>query len=302
MDNISEILVKYNCTDLDDRIQFELDGSVEKEVKQAYCTKNLEFCISCMDYTSLKLTDTEKSVKQFVSELLKKLIKFNLRNVAAVCTYPHFATIVSKELEATGIQTAVVAGNFPNSQTFTEIKLAECKMAIGAGAQEIDIVISVSDILEENYEKVYRELKAIRKVCENVCLKVILEAGELKKVEPIFYASLIAAYAGADFIKTSSGKVPINTTSESVYVMCEALKQYYDQTGKQVGLKIAGGVAKAQNAIRYLTIVNHVLGSKWLNSSYFRIGASQLMDDIIKEIKALDKAEKQDTILNEEPS
>ena len=154
-------------------------------------------------------------------------------------------------------------------------------MAIGAGAQEVDVVISVGDILEKNYEKVYRELKAIRKVCENVRLKVILETGELKDLESIFNASLIAAYAGADFIKTSTGKVPVNATPESVYVMCEAIRQYYAQTGKRVGLKVAGGVSKAQNAIRYLTIVNHVLGCEWLTPYYFRIGASQLMDDIV---------------------
>lgn len=287
MDSISEIFTTYNCINLDDRIQFDLDGVVEKEIKQTYCVENLEFCISCMDYTTLKLTDTEDSVKNFVIELLKKLKKFNLKGVAAVCVFPNFAEVVREVLQSTEIQTAVVAGNFPNSQTFTEIKLAECKMAIAAGAQEVDVVISVGDMLEKNYEKVYRELKAIRKVCENVRLKVILETGELKDVETIFYASLIAAYAGADFIKTSTGKVPVNATPESVYVMCEALKQYYVQTGKRVGLKIAGGVSKAQNAIRYLTIVNHVLGSEWLTPSYFRIGASQLIEDVIKDIKAL---------------
>lgn len=287
MDNISEILAKYNFVNLDDRIQFDLDGVVEKEIKQAYCVENLEFCISCMDYTTLKLTDTEESVKNFTADLLKKLKKFNLHEVAAVCVFPNYAGVVQEGLRETGIQTAVVAGNFPNSQTFTEIKLAECKMAITAGAQEVDVVISVGDMLEKNYEKVFRELKAIRKVCENVRLKVILETGELKDVESIFNASLIAAYAGADFIKTSTGKVPVNATPESVYVMCEAIKQYYAQTGKRVGLKVAGGVSKAQSVIRYLTIVNHVLGSEWLTPHYFRVGASQLMDDIVKEIKAL---------------
>lgn len=287
MDNISEILAAYNCVNLDERIQFDLDGVVEKEIKQAYCAENLEFCISCMDYTTLKVTDTEDSVRNFTAELLKKLKKYDLRSVAAVCVFPNFAEIVREGLKGTDIQTAVVAGNFPNSQTFTEIKLAECKMAIGAGAQEVDVVISVGDMLEKNYEKVYKELKAIRKVCEGVRLKVILETGELKDIETIFYASLISAYAGADFIKTSTGKVPVNATPESVYVMCEALKQYYEQTGKRVGLKVAGGVSKAQNAIRYLTIVNHVLGNEWLTPYYFRIGASQLMEDIVKEIKAL---------------
>ncbi len=287
MDNIAKILTAYNCVNLDERIQFELDGVVEKEIKQVYCAENLEFCLSCIDYTTLKLTDTEKSVKVFVTELLKKLKKFNLREVAAVCVFPNFARVVREALQGTGIQTAVVAGNFPSSQTFTEIKLAECKMAISAGAQEVDVVISVGDMLEKNYEKVFRELKAIRKVCETVRLKVILETGELKDVETIFYASLIAAYAGADFIKTSTGKVPVNATPESVYVMCEAIKQYFAQTGRRVGLKVAGGVSKAQNAIRYVTIVNHVLGSEWLTPYYFRIGASMLMDDVVKEIKAL---------------
>ena len=287
MDNIAKILTAYNCVNLDERIQFELDGVVEKEIKQVYCAENLEFCLSCIDYTTLKLTDTEKSVKVFVTELLKKLKKFNLREVAAVCVFPNFARVVREALQGTGIQTAVVAGNFPSSQTFTEIKLAECKMAISAGAQEVDVVISVGDMLEKNYEKVFRELKAIRKVCETGRLKVILETGELKDVETIFYASLIAAYAGADFIKTSTGKVPVNATPESVYVMCEAIKQYFAQTGRRVGLKVAGGVSKAQNAIRYVTIVNHVLGSEWLAPYYFRIGASMLMDDVVKEIKAL---------------
>ena len=290
MDNISEILATYNCVNLDDKIQFNLDGVVEKEVKQAFCQQNLEFCVACMDYTTLKLTDTEESVRLFVVDLLKKLKKFNLREVAAVCVYPNFASVVREELKETQIQTAVVAGNFPNSQTFTEIKLAECKMAISAGAQEVDVVISVGDMLEKNYEKVYRELKAIRKVCEGVRLKVILETGELKDLETIFYASLISAYAGADFIKTSTGKGPVNATPESAYVMCEAIKAYYEQTGKKVGLKVAGGVSKAQNAIRYLTIVNYVLGSEWLTPYYFRIGASQLMDDVVKEIKGLQMA------------
>ncbi len=287
MDNISEILSGYNCVNLEDRIQFELDGVVEKEIKQDYCIENLEFCTTCMDYTTLKVSDTEASVHHFVAELLKKLKKFGLNNVAAVCVFPNYAGIVREELKDTDIKTAVVAGNFPNSQTFTEIKLAECRMAIEAGAQEVDVVVSVGDILEKNYEKVYQELKAIRNVCEGVCLKVILETGELKDVESIFNASLVAAYAGADFIKTSTGKVPVNATPESVYVMCEAVKQYYAQTGKKVGVKVAGGVSKAQNAIRYLTIVNHVLGKEWLTPRYFRLGASQLMEDIIKEIKAL---------------
>lgn len=287
MESISGILTTYNTTNLDERIQFELNGVVEKEFRQTYCRQNLEFCVSCMDYTTLKLSDTEESVKGFVADLLKKIKKFELREVAAVCVYPNFAAIAKEGLVGTQISTAVVAANFPNSQTFTEIKLAECKMAIAAGADEVDVVISVGNMLEKNYDKVYRELLAIRKVCESVKLKVILEVGELKDIENIFNAAIISMYAGADFIKTSSGKVPVNATPESVYVMCEAIKQYHAQTGRRVGLKVAGGVSKAQNAIRYMTIVDRVLGSEWLKPSYFRIGASQLMDDIVKEMKTM---------------
>lgn len=166
-----------------------------------------------------------------------------------------------------------------------EVKIAECKAAVAAGADEIDVVISVGDILERNYERVYEELAAIREACKGVLLKVILETGELKDIESIFNAALISAYAGADFVKTSTGKVPVNATPESVYVMCEAVRQYHAQTGKMVGIKVAGGVSKVQNAIRYLTIVNHVLGKEWVTPRYFRIGTSQLMDDILKEMK-----------------
>lgn len=287
MEHIAETLATYNGTNLDERIQFDLDSIVEREAKQAYCVEGLEFCVSCMDYTTLKLTDTDESVQAFVVEMLKKLKKYELESVAAVCVYPQFAAIVREELRSTNIQTAVVAGNFPTSQSFLEIKLAEIKMAVAAGAQEVDVVISVGDMLEKNYEKVYHDLKAKREACKDVLMKVILETGELKDFETIFNASLIAAYAGADFIKTSTGKVPVNATPESVYVMCEAIRQYHAQTGKKVGLKVAGGVSKAQNAIRYLAIVKHMLGEEWMTPSLFRIGASQLMEDVVKEIKAL---------------
>lgn len=288
MNHISEILTAYSCVNLDDRIQYDLDSVVEKEMKQAYHIDNLKFCISCMDYTTLKLADTEDSVRKFVSDLLKKLKKQDLKSVAAVCVFPAFASIVREMLGTSGIQTAVVAGNFPTAQTFLEVKLMECKLAVAAGAQEIDTVIPVGAMLEKNVERVYQELLAIREVCAGVKLKVILEVGELKSVETIFQAALIAAYAGADFIKTSSGKVPVNATPESVYVICEAIKQYFAKTGKRVGLKVAGGITKAQSAINYLNIVNHVLGQEWLTPDYFRIGASQLMDDLIKEASALE--------------
>ncbi|KIO44463.1 MULTISPECIES: deoxyribose-phosphate aldolase [Sanguibacteroides] len=285
MENISGILATYNFSNLEDRIEFELDGVIEKEIALAYCPENFELCITCMDYTTLKVTDTDRSVTEFVAELLKKIKKNALPEVASVCVFPKYASIVKNGLSETSIKTTVVGACFPSSQSFMEVKIAECKAAVAAGADEIDVVISVGDILERNYERVYEELAAIREACKGVLLKVILETGELKDIESIFNAALISAYAGADFVKTSTGKVPVNATPESVYVMCEAVRQYHAQTGKMVGIKVAGGVSKVQNAIRYLTIVNHVLGKEWVTPRYFRIGTSQLMDDILKEMK-----------------
>ena len=287
MENILETLAAYGYSNLEDRIEFELDGVIEKEIAPAYCYENFELCVSCMDYTTLKVTDSEKSVAAFVAELLKKIKKNTLPDVASVCVFPRFAPVVKKGLVGTPIKTTVVGACFPAAQTFLDVKLAECKEAIAAGADEIDVVISVGDVLERNYEQVYNELVAIREACAGVVMKVIHETGELKTIESIFNASLIGAYAGADFIKTSTGKVPMNATPEAVYVICEALRQYHAQTGKMVGIKVAGGITKVQNAIRYLTIVKHVLGEAWISPKYFRIGTSQLLEDVLKEMKVV---------------
>ena len=264
MENILDALAIYGYSNLEDRIEFELDGVIEKEIAPAYCNENFELCVSCMDYTSLKVTDTEKSIMTFVSELLKKLKKNTLPDVASVCVFPRFTSLVKENLVGTQIKTTVVGACVPAAQ-----------------------VISVGDVLERNYEKVYKELVAIREACAGVILKVILETGELKTIESVFNASLIGAYAGADFIKTSTGKVPVNATPETVYVICEALRQFHAQTGKMVGIKVAGGITKIQNAIRYLTIVKHILGEQWLTPAYFRIGTSQLLEDVLKEMKTV---------------
>lgn len=287
MEDILKSLDEYSYTNIEDRMEFELNGVVEKESKQSYCPENLKFCVSCIDYTTLRETDTDNSVRRFIEDLLKKVKKEGLKDVASVCVFPRFASLSKEALKGQQIKTTVVAGGFPAAQTFMEIKLSECKMAIEAGAEEIDVVIGVGDILEKNYQKAYRELLAIKNVCKEVRLKVILETGELKTIENIFYAALISMYAGADFIKTSTGKVPVNATPEAVYIMCNAIRQFKEKTGKTIGLKIAGGVSKAQTALRYLTLVNYILGEKWMTPDYFRIGSSQLLDDIVKELKTM---------------
>ena len=242
--------------------------------------------LKLMDLTTLNDDDTNEKVIALCHQA-----KTPVGNTAAVCIYPRFIPIARKTLKEQGTPDVRIATvtNFPHGNDDIEIALAETRAAIAYGADEVDVVFPYRALMAGNEQVGFDLVKACKEACAaaNVLLKVIIETGELKDLESIFNASLIAAYAGADFIKTSTGKVPVNATPESVYVMCEAIRQYYAQTGKRVGLKVAGGVSKAQNAIRYLTIVNHVLGCEWLTPYYFRIGASQLMDDIVKEIKAL---------------
>lgn len=287
MKNIDEMLKDYNVANIDEKIQFELDKVICKEEKQAFSFKNIELCVSCMDFTTLKPTDTVASVEAFILDMLKKQKKNDMPACAAVCVFPNFAAIAHEALKNTNIHTAVVAAGFPASQTFMKIKQEECRMAIEAGADEVDVVISVGDILEGNYQKAHEELCQLREICKDVKLKVILETGELKTSENIFNAALTAMYAGVDFIKTSTGKVSVNATPDAVFVMCEAIKQFYKKEGRMVGIKIAGGVSKTQNAIQYHTIVSHILGEKWMNKNYFRIGTSQLLGNAIKDLQAM---------------
>ena len=284
MENILDALAIYGYSNLEDRIEFELDGVIEKEIAPAYCNENFELCVSCMDYTSLKVTDTEKSIMTFVSELLKKLKKNTLPDVASVCVFPRFTSLVKENLVGTPIKTTVVGACFPAAQTFLDVKLAECKAAIAAGADEVDVVISVGDVLECNYEKVYKELVAIREACAGVILKVILETGALKTPELIRRAALLAMFAGADFVKTSTGKIDVAATPEAAVVMCRAIRDYYDKTGRMVGFTPAGGVRSAADAVLYYTVVREILGERWLTPQFFRIGASSVANALLSAI------------------
>ena len=239
---------------------------------------NVNEILKHVDHTLLLQGATWEEIQQICDDGIKY-------QTASVCIPPCYVKQASEYVQGK-VAICTVIG-FPNGNMTTKTKEFETKDAIENGADEIDMVINIGWLKDRKYQDVEQEIRTLKEACGDRILKVIIETGELKDLESIFNASLIAAYAGADFIKTSTGKVPVNATPESVYVMCEAIRQYYAQTGKRIGLKVAGGVSKAQNAIRYLTIVNHVLGCEWLTPYYFRIGASQLMDDIVKEIKAL---------------
>jgi deoxyribose-phosphate aldolase len=243
----------------------------------------MRFSLGILDLTTLEGADT----KQKVEALCRKAVSFSekgLPNVAAVCVYPVFARQVHTLLEGTGIQTACVAGAFPAGQSPIHVKLAEVKYAVEEGADEIDMVISRGKLLEGEYIEVFDEINAIKEVCGNVHLKVILETGELTDLPRIYDASVIAMKAGGDFIKTSTGKINPAATPEAAYVMLQAIRDYYESTGKITGFKPAGGISTPEQALVYVRLVESILGPEWLNPGLFRIGASRLADNLANEL------------------
>lgn len=245
----------------------------------------MRMLFGCIDLTTLKATDSQQSVAAFTERVNDFENEHgDLPNVAAICVYPNFAQVVRTVLEVSGVNVACVAGGFPSSQTFPEVKVAETALAVEGGADEIDVVINLGDFLDGDWEQVADDLDEIKRSCRERSLKVILETGALKTARNIRDASVIAMYSGADFIKTSTGKEYPGASLEAAYVMALAIKEYAEKTGRMVGLKVAGGVTTADEAVAYYTIVKEVLGEKWLSSEYFRIGASRLANNLLTEI------------------
>ncbi len=244
-----------------------------------------KFLFNTIDLTTLKATDSQQSVADFT----ERVNAFDeehpeLPNVAAICVYPNFAQVVRAVLEVSKVDIACVAGGFPSSQTFPEIKVAETALAVEGGADEIDIVLNVGSFLDGDYEGVCDEIQEIKHSCRDARLKVILETGALKTAANIKAASVLSLYSGADFLKTSTGKEYPGASLEAAYVMCQCIKEYYESTGTMVGFKAAGGVATTNDAVAYYTIVKEVLGEKWLTNEYFRIGASRLANNLLSDI------------------
>jgi deoxyribose-phosphate aldolase len=241
--------------------------------------------LNMIDLTSLNTTDNKSQILHFTGKVNSFSGRYtNIPNVAAICVYPNFVSVVKEKLTAKNIKIASVAGSFPTSQTFRSIKVAESKMAIEAGADEIDIVIPVGAFLGNDFAMVADEIREIKKAIGEKQLKVIIESGLLGDYEHIFNASLIAMDAGADFIKTSTGKTPVSATPEAAFVMCHAISDFYSETGIRVGFKAAGGIVDPIDAYKYFQIVKHCLGEDWLNNTLFRIGASRLANNILSEI------------------
>lgn len=273
---------------LHDEIVQENVKKILAEKKHTYETEGVKkFLFSTIELTSLKVTDSEDSILK-LTEKVNKFTDANpdLPHLAGICVYPRFASIVSNSLEADGIEISSVCGGFPSSQTFPEIKTVETALALKDGATEIDTVLPVGYFLAEDYEQVSDEINEIKETCgEETTLKVILETGALQTATNIKKAAMVAMYSGADFIKTSTGKIEPGATPAAVYVMCQAIKDYYNETGRKVGIKVAGGIHTTDDAINYYTIIKEILGEEWLTPNWFRIGASSLANNLLSDIK-----------------
>lgn len=267
------------------------EAEISKGLKKVFATgpvtdKHLLMAIlSAIDLTSLNTTDNRSQIIHFTGRVNSFSGRYsNIPNVAAICVYPNFVAVVKEKLSARNVKIAAVAGAFPSSQTFRTLKVTECKMSVEAGADEIDIVIPVGSFLGNDYAAVADEIREIKSAVGDRLLKVIVESGLLGSHELIYQASMIAMDAGADFIKTSTGKTAVSATPEAAYVMCRAISDFYSETGIRVGFKAAGGITEASDAIKYYSIVKHCLGDEWLGNTLFRIGSSRLANNILSEI------------------
>lgn len=280
-----EALSKYN-TKLDDaKVREAVKNIIAERVLENDTPEVKKFLMGSVELTTLKTTDSDVSVMAFTERVNQFENAYpDLPHVATICVYPCFAEVVKDTLEVEGVEIACVSGSFPSSQALLEVKVAETALAIKDGATEIDIVMSVGKFLSGDYETVCDEISELKQVCGDKKMKVILETGCLKTAENIKKASLLAMYAGADYIKTSTGKESPAATPEAAYVMCQAIKEYYEETGIQIGFKPAGGLNTVMDAIIYYTIVKEVLGEKWLTNQWLRLGTSRLANLLLSEV------------------
>lgn len=271
-----------------DFIDFESLIELVEEIENTSYTVlpgDLERIYSYIDLTSLNSTDNDSHISAFVKKAINMAHSGERKmEVGAICVYPNFAHLVKEEVKNSNIKVACVATAFPSGQTFQELKTKEVELAIEAGADEIDMVINRGDFLEGNLNKVYEEIALIKKSCGKAHLKVILETCELISPAAIATASILAMKAGADFIKTSTGKGKTGATLIAAAIMCTCIKHYYRDTGKQIGFKPAGGISDVQTALKYEQVVHEILGSKWLTPDLFRIGASSLANKVLGQL------------------
>lgn len=286
-------LEKYDYTPDEEMISSGIQ-SIVQNLGSMETPEVLKTCFSLMDLTTLHPNDTVASVKKLVSKvnvLGKEFPSYPLP--ASVCVFPNFVSTVRDTRESAELHITSVAGCFPASQSFLEVKVKECELSVENGADEVDIVLALNAFLAGDYEAATREIREMReaidregaKLGKKIVLKVILETGVLRTVENIAAAAFLAMEAGADFIKTSTGKVEVNATPSAAYVMCQCIRKYYEQTGRRVGFKAAGGISNAQDALSYYAIGKTVLGDEWMNKKLFRFGVSRLGNSLMSAIE-----------------
>ena len=266
----------------------EIDRRISEILQEGYERNNTrevkKFLHSTIDLTTLAGADTEEKVAQLVGSVNDFEGTEDVPSVAAICVYPNFVKTVREVLTASGVQVACVSGAFPASQSFTEVKIAETALAIAAGADEIDIVLNLGAFLSGDYLEASTEIEEQKATARGALLKVILETGALKEPELIRRASILALFSGADFLKTSTGKEYPGADLRAAYILCSVLREYKDKYGEQRGVKFSGGIRSAEEAVKYYTLVEAILGKEWLDNRFFRIGASSLVGSLQKEI------------------
>ena len=282
-----QALSKYNVELDDAAVKAAVRDIIANKVSENDTLEVKKFLFGSIELTTLKTEDSDTSVMAFTERVNAFDNEYpDMPHVATICVYPCFAEIVKDTLEVEGVEIACVSGSFPSSQARIEVKVAETSLAVKDGATEIDIVMPVGKFLSGDYEGMCEDISELKNACgKDVAMKVILETGDIKTASNIKKASILSMYAGADYIKTSTGKEKISATPEAAYVMCQAIKEYYDETGIQIGFKPAGGINTVMDAITYYTIVKEVLGEKWLTNKWFRLGTSRLANLLLSEIQ-----------------
>ena len=276
-----EALSKYNLDINDEEVKAAVKKIIAERVPENDTMEVKKFLFGSIELTSLKTTDSDESIMAFTERVNQFDEQYaNLPHVATICVYPCFAKTVSETLEVDGVEIACVSGSFPSSQALIEVKVAETMLAVKDGATEIDIVMPVGKFLSGDYESLCDDISEMKQACGEAAMKVILETGCLVTASNIKKASILSMYAGADYIKTSTGKEKISATPEA-----QAIKEYYDETGIQIGFKPAGGINSVMDAMIYYTIVKEVLGEKWLTNKWFRLGTSRLANLLLSEIE-----------------
>lgn len=279
-----EEAIKNSAVEVDDaKVAAAVKKIIDEHAAENMNKEVYEFLLNTVDLTTLSTTDSEHSVAAFTKKVNDYWVKYpNYKNVASICVYSNFAEVVRANLEVSDVNIAVCSANFPSSQGHIETKVAETALAMQDGADEVDVVMNLGYFVDGAYEELCDEIAELKATIGDNHLKVILETGALKTAENIKRASILSMYSGADFIKTSTGKIYPGASLEAAYVMCSCIKEYFDKHGIMVGFKASGGIRTTEDAVKYYTIVKEVLGEAWLDNAYFRIGASSLANDLFK--------------------